>query len=125
MSGGEWLVAPDNEEPWLVMREGSLRLVTVCLARKLCWPVEFAGSPTGWPIGDYKQWHRAPSPPPPPLPKSRTVEMRADVIRRSHNWQGRIFAGETLINCMTTCLQKDAIAWARSWSACDPEVVSE
>ncbi len=86
MSGGEWLDKPDSDkEMWLVMREGAMRLVTVCLARKLCWPVTSSGSPTGWPMGEITQWHHTPTPPPPPLPKSRMVEMTARVTEfKSH-----------------------------------------
>ncbi len=120
MSGGEWLREPDNEKTWLVMREGSMRLVTVCLARRLCWPVTSSGSPNGWPIGEITQWHRTPDEPPPPLPKSRMVEMTALVrMMQPGSWHAMVHVGHYQLQGVHRETETEARQWCHAFGV-DP-----
>ncbi len=59
------------------------------------------------------------------LPSIRCVSIRADIIKRTHGWQGRIFAGDALINFTdehSHWSADQALKWARDWSGCEPMV---
>ncbi len=79
--------------------------------------------------GAHLRWQKAMRPesvPPAPLPSSLAVTIRGDIIKRGYGYQGRIFAGDKLINCTTESRpldRFDAEAWVRDWAGVEPRLV--